>query len=95
MTKPKEEVVAIRDAKTRQIETALKNSLIALKKIGITSVKVTMDESGHTGYIAFDVNDIVKLIQSKCKQAVKKFAGRTLEVVAYVEGDVMVVRVRK
>jgi len=95
MTKAKEEIVAIREKKSKQIESALKNSVIALKKMGITSVKVVADEDGSTGYIVFDVNDIVKLIQSRCRQAVKKVAGKTLEVVAYTEGDVMVVRVRK
>jgi len=95
MVKTKEEVVAIREKRSRQIESALKNSVIALKKMGITSVKVTADEDGSTGYIVFDVNDVVRLIQSKCRQAVKKVAGKTLEVVAYTEGDVMVVRVRK
>ncbi len=95
MVKTKEEVVAIREKKSKQVESALKNSVIALKKMGITSVRVTSDEDGSTGYIVFDVNDLVKIIQGKCKQAVKKVAGRNLEVVAYVEGNVMVVRVRK
>ena len=95
MVKTKEEVIAIREKKSRQIESALRNSVIALKKMGITSVKVTSDESGSTGYIIFDVGDLVKLIQSKCKQAVKKVAGKSLEVVAYIEENTMVVRVRK
>lgn len=95
MVKAKEEAVAIREKKSRRMESALKNSVIALRKMGITSVKVTADEDGSTGYIVFDINDIVRLIQSRCRQAVKKVAGRTLEVVVYTEGDVMVVRVRK
>ena len=95
MAKSKEEVAVIKEKRSRQIESALKNSIIALQKMGINSVKVTTDEKGNVGYIVFDVGDIVKLIQSKCRQAVKKVAGKTLEVVAYVEDDVMVVRVRK
>jgi len=95
MVKAKEELVAIREKRSKQIESALKNSVIALKKMGITSVKVASDESGSAGYIIFDIGDVVKLIQSRCKQAVKKVAGKSLEVVAYVEGNVMVVRVRK
>lgn len=95
MAKAKEEIVAIKEKKSRQIESALKNSVVALKKMGITSVKVVADEDGSTGYIVFNINDVVRLIQSKCRQAVKKVAGKTLEVVVYTEGDVMVVRVRK
>lgn len=95
MSKSKEEIVAIREKRKSAIESAVRNAVISLRKMGITSADVEVDDSGGVAYIMFKVDDVVKLIQRKTKASVKKVAGSSVEVVCYVEDDVIVVRVRK
>ncbi|RLF08940.1 MAG: hypothetical protein DRJ98_08930 [Thermoprotei archaeon] len=95
MVKQKQEVKAIRQKKLGKVETAVRNTVIELRKMGLHSADVKIDESGTTAYILFKVDDVVNLIQKKARNAVKKAAGDTVEVVCYTESDVIVVRVRK
>lgn len=95
MAKSKQEFAALRKKKLGDLESAVRNALISLHKMGIQSADIDIDEAGTTAYILFTIDDVVRLIQSKTKASVRKVAGDSVEVVCYTEDNTVVVRVRK
>jgi len=85
MTESKQKVQAIREKRLGKVETAVRNTVVELRKMGLESADVEVDEGGTTAYILFKISDIVNLIQRKARKAVKKAAGDTVEVVCYTE----------
>ena len=94
MSKDKQEKQAILAKKKGKLATALNNSLIQLRKMGIQAEVIVRDEDPDTGYLIIPIEDLRKVIERKCKKAIEKGA-RGVEIVTYREEDILVVRVRK
>ncbi len=94
MAKDKRKVQSILAKRRDKIAVAVKNSLSNLKKMGIDAEVIVKDEDKDTAFIVIPIEDIRKLIENKCRQAVEKGA-KGVEVVTYREGDLLVIRVRK
>jgi len=94
MTRDKREQVAKLMAKRDKIAIAVKNSLMNLKKMGIDAEVKVSDKDPDTAYIIIPLDDVMKVIERKCRSAVEKGA-KGVEVLAYREEDILVIRVRK
>lgn len=94
MSKDKHEKQAVMDSKRKKIMTAVNNSIVQLRKMGIEAEVVIKDDDPDTAFIVIPIEDIRKLIEKKCKKAVEK-GTKGVEIVAYREEDILVIRVRK
>jgi len=54
------------------IEKIINNVKISLKKIGLNNVNVKYDQNEKIVYIYFNVNDLLRLINKKVKNNIKK-----------------------
>jgi len=85
--KTKEQLRKYKESTLAKVKGALRNSLLELHKMGMTSAKVYCDEKGNEGYLAIRVSDIVKVIGRRCTKAVEKCA-KNFTVKVYLEKDV-------
>ncbi len=85
--KSKEEIVALKRVKVEKARGALNNSLIELRKIGITSAEAYADEKTGDGYLIFKLGDLVKLFERRTRKAVKKVA-KNMIVKCHIELEV-------
>jgi len=54
------------------VEKIINNVKISLKKIGLNNVNVRYDQNEKIVYIYFNVNDLLKLINKKVRNNIKK-----------------------
>lgn len=54
------------------VEKIINNVKISLKKIGLNNVNVRYDQNEKIVYIFFNVNDLLKLINKKVRNNIKK-----------------------
>jgi len=94
MTKDKREQMAILQKRKSKIAVAVKNSLINLRKMGIDAEVITKEDDPDVAFIVIPIDDIIKVIERKCKKAVEQGA-KGVEVVAYRESDLLMIRIRK
>ena len=85
--KSKEEIQALKKVKADRVQGALKNSLLALRKLGITSADAFVDGKTGDGYLVFKLGDLVKLFERKARSAAKK-ANKNMTVKCHVEYDI-------
>jgi len=85
---------AVLNSRRSKIQVAVNNSLIQLRKMGIHADVRVKDDDPDTAFIIIPIEDVRKLIERRCKKAIQKGAGG-VEIVAYREDDLLVVRVRK
>lgn len=95
MTDTKAEKIAIEEYKSKKLATAVNNTLVTLRNMGLTNSKVKVDEQGSTAYIAINVEDVVALLAKNCAKNVKKACGNTVETIGVFENPYIVIRVRK
>jgi len=94
MTKDKREQMAILQKRRDKIAVAVKNSLMNLKKMGIDAEVITKEDDPDVAFIVIPLDDIIKVIERKCRKAVEQGA-KGVEIVAYRESDLLMIRIRK
>jgi len=94
MPASKSQKEAILNSKKSKIMTAVNNSIVQLRKMGIEADVVVNDNDPDTAFIVIPIEDIRKLIERKCRKAVEK-GTKGVEITTYREEDLLVIRVRK
>jgi len=87
MAKSKQEIMALRRVKADKVKGALKNSLIELHKIGLTSAEAYADDKTGDGYLIFKLGDLIKLFERRTRKAVQKVA-KNMVVKCHIELEV-------
>ncbi len=60
------------EAKRDKLRKAVNNAIIQLKKMGINADAIVKKDEKDTVFLCIPVDDVCKLIERKCRQAIKK-----------------------